>query len=100
MSWVSVVFLGVLLLMIVLIGSLLASLAKQGDERKNFIKRKTMADTFVITVAMLIADILQSFYQIFIKGGESVHLNPFMFLVWISVIFLIAMLVNKKRFGN
>ncbi|MFQ3544417.1 hypothetical protein Q7A53_10030 [Halobacillus rhizosphaerae] len=100
MSWVSGVFLGVLLLMIVLIGSLLASLAKQGDERKNFIKRKTMADSFVLVVGMLMIDILQSFYQIYIKGGEPVHLNPFMLLVWISVIFLIAMLVNKKRFGN
>lgn len=49
----SVVHLILVLSMIRLVAFMLFSLAKKGDERKNFIKVKTMANAFVITLCIL-----------------------------------------------
>ncbi|WP_353947982.1 hypothetical protein ABNN70_12595 [Sporolactobacillus sp. Y61] len=87
-------FLGCFVISLICIITLLFSLAKQGDERKQYIKSKAIQQTFVITVGILVIDIISSLVT------DDHTINPFIFLTVISVVFLIALLLNKKRYGD
>lgn len=99
MSFVPILLLGVFLLAIILIALQLYSLAKQGDERKNMIKTKAMAETFSIIIGILVIEIGVSVYASF-TGGEPSRLNPFTFLVVITIFYFISLLVNKNKYGG
>ncbi len=100
MDWLLVLFIGFILSLFVLIGLLLFSLAKEGDERGGFIKTKAMTSTFTMIVGLLIWLNFKALYVIFAKGEKPEEINPFMFLVVISIIFLISLMYNKKKFGD
>ncbi|MBK3493689.1 hypothetical protein JFL43_02200 [Viridibacillus sp. YIM B01967] len=95
-----IIFLGIILCLLITIGLLLLSLAKQGDERKSFIKEKSMCQTFLIMVCFLIFKIGESLYLTFVRAGEVVGINPLIFLTEISIVFLISLILNKKRYGD
>ena len=92
--------LGIILLMVVLIGLLLSSLAKQGDERKQLIKTKSMFQTFAIVIGILIFKSGEFVYVDIWKGQEAEGMNPFSFLVTISILYLITLQINKKKHGS
>ena len=100
MDWAIIVFFILTISMFVVIGLLLTSIAKQGDERKELIKTKTMTYTFVSVVGLLVFEIFESIYLIFVKEMKPEGINPFIFLVTISVVFLIILLYNKKKYGD
>ena len=101
MDWfILIIFFGILLLMVLLIGMLLYSLAKQGDERKNFIKAKAMSYTFAIIVGVLLIEIGMSIYIVSVKGQTVEGMSPFIFLVIISIVYLVTLLYNKRKYGN
>ncbi|WP_342514054.1 hypothetical protein MKY34_04640 [Sporosarcina sp. FSL K6-1522] len=97
MDWFLLLFLGFILSLFVLIGLLLISLAKQGDERGEFIKTKAMTSTFLAIVGLLIWLNIKALYVIFAKGEKPEGINPFTFLVVISIVFLVNLLYNKKK---
>jgi len=87
---------GALLIMIIAIGYMLFSLAKQGDERKALIKTKTMAGSFIAVIGILLIQIIVS-----IAAGRQLEgLNPLIFLTIISVVFLALLIFNKKKYGG
>lgn len=90
---------GIILVMVVLIGLLLSSLAKQGDERKQLIKAKTMSQIFAVVIVLLLIKSIQYVYMELWKGQEAEGMNPFSFLVTISILYLITLQFNKKRHG-
>lgn len=92
--------LGIILLMVVLIVLLLSSLAKQGDERKQLIKTKSMSQTFAIVIGILIFKSGAFLYVEIWKGQEAEGMNPFSFLVTISILYLITLQINKKKHGS
>lgn len=100
MDWILVLFFGGLLCMMIAICILLISLAKQGDERKNFIKSKAMSQSFIIVVGVLIIKIGESLYTGFVKGEKIEGMNPFTFLFIISIVFFVSLLINKKKYGD
>jgi hypothetical protein len=100
MDWLAMLGLGIILLMVVLIGLLLSSLAKQGDERKQLIKAKTMSQTFAVVIGLLLFKSGQSVYMEIWKGQEAEGMNPFSFLVTISILYLITLQFNKKKHGT
>jgi len=101
MDWVFLVlFFGFLFVIVALIGMLLFSLAKQGDERKNFIKSKAMSYTFTVIVGFLLIEISFTIYNASVKGIASDGINPFIFLVVISVVYFVNLLYNKRRYGS
>ena len=79
MNWLLVLALGIILLAIVLIGLLLSSLAKQGDERKQLIKAKSMSQTFAIIIGILLFKGGKFVYIEIWKGQEAEGMNPFSF---------------------
>ena len=100
MDWTLILFFIFILSMFVVIGLLLVSIAKQGDERKKLIQTKTMTYTFVSVVGLLVFEIFESIYVVFVKEMKPEGINPFTLLVTISVVFLIILLYNKKKFGD
>ncbi|GIO23023.1 hypothetical protein [Oceanobacillus sp. J11TS1] len=95
MDFLVILFLGLNVIMVLIIGTLLYQLSKSGDERKEFIKMKTMADTFLITVGVLLIDTVVSF----VNDGTATN-SPIIFLFVIAIVFLISLLINKRKFGD
>ena len=100
MDWTSILSFIFFLSLFVVIGLLLISLAKHGDERKELIKTKTITYTFSIVIGLIIINIIKSIYLVFAKGMEAEGINSFILLVTISVVFLITLLYNKKKYGD
>lgn len=100
----------VTILMCVVINSLLVSIAKQGDERKEFIKNKAMSQTFTITVLMLFLNVLISVAKPIAKAYEFTPVTTYLenvsdansltLLTSISIIYFITLCINKRKYGN
>ncbi len=93
-----VVYWILVLLIIALVATLLVSLAKKGDERKNHIKTKAMANTFIVLVVLLLLDVAWTMLQMIIGQAGSPY--PFVYLFVVSLVFLISLIINKKKYGD
>ncbi|MBB4826675.1 small-conductance mechanosensitive channel [Sporosarcina luteola] len=100
MNWILILLAGIFLLTVSLIAFLLFSLTKQGDERKNYIKQKAMSQTFVVIIGVLLIEIAVSVYTSLTDNPGTTGLNPFTFLVTITIVYFVSLIINKKRFGG
>ncbi|GEO28099.1 hypothetical protein AAC03nite_38840 [Alicyclobacillus acidoterrestris] len=91
-------FLVLVIIMVVAISILLISLSKQGDERKKHIKTKAMANSFVVILIILIIDVVRTIVMMILGLPGSPY--PFIYLFIISLAFLVALIVNKKKYGD
>lgn len=94
------IFLGLLVVAIGLIVVTLLTLPRLGDERKDFIKMKAQSYAFTIVIILLTLELIRNIY-ITIRTEETYSgMNPFSFLVAISVVYLVALQVSKKKYGG
>ncbi len=100
MDWIVGLSLIILAICIILIVATLASLPKLGDERTNYIKTKAQSYTFTVIIGVLLLDIIESIYLTTWTDSSYEGVNPFSFLVTISVIYLISLLLSKKKYGG
>jgi len=100
MDWIVFLFFAVLAICVLLIVITLASLPKLGDERKNFIKMKAQSYAFTIVIGLVLIEIIESVYVTFWTNGPYEGMNPYIFLVVISAIYLISLLFSKKKYGG
>lgn len=100
MDWLLFVFLGVIVITVVLIFLALGSLVSLGDERKKFIKMRAQSYAFSVVIALLLIEIGQNLYLSFFSSGYSGGINPYIFLVVVSIVYLITLLVYKKKYGD
>ncbi|KIL74802.1 hypothetical protein [Bacillus badius] len=100
MDWTIIFFFSFLAICVLLIVITLASLPKLGDERKNFIKMKAQSYAFTIVIGLLLIEIVKVAYLTFWTDGSYEGMDPFTFLVAISVVYLISLLVSKKKYGG
>lgn len=100
MDWIVFLFFAVLAICVLLIVITLASLPKLGDERKNFIKMKAQSYAFTIVIGLVLIEIIESVYVTFWTNGSYDGMNPYIFLVVISAIYLISLLFSKKKYGG
>lgn len=100
LDWIVIAFVTILVMFVALIIITLASLPHLGDERKNFIKMKAQSYSFAVVVILLIIEIIESIYLTI--WGESSYdgISPFSFLIAISVVYLVTLLIYKKKYGN
>lgn len=92
-------FLSILVISVILIIITFISLPQLGDERKNLIKMKAQSYTFVIVIFYFLFEIGSNIYKLFWGDGSYEGVNPFIFLTTISIIYLISLLVFKKKYG-
>lgn len=100
MDWMVGLFLVILAICILLIVMTLASLPKLGDERTNYIKMKAQSYTFTVVIGVVLLEIIESIYLTSWTDSSYEGINPVSFLVAISVIYLISLLLSKKKYGG
>ncbi|HLR80428.1 MAG TPA: hypothetical protein VK119_07585 [Bacillota bacterium] len=100
MEWTLIAFLVFLISCFILIIITLMSLPKLGDERKEFIKIKAQSYTFTVVIGYALVEIGRSVYKNIWSDSSYPGINPFIFLVAISVIYLISLLFSKKKYGG
>lgn len=100
MDLIFVLFFTVFAICILLIFITLISLPKLGDERKNFIKMKAQSYAFTVVIALLLIEVIEIVYLTFLTDGSYEGMNPITFLIAISVVYLLALLFSKKKYGG
>jgi hypothetical protein len=100
MDWIVVLFFAVLAICVLLIVVTLTSLPKLGDERKNFIKMKAQSYAFTVVIGLALIEIVESIYLSLWTDGYYDGINPFTFLIVISVVYLISLLFLKRKYGG
>lgn len=100
MDWVIVLLFICLVLSFALIGLTLVSLPKLGDERKKRIKMEAQSYTFTVIIGLLLLKIIGQMYRTLWKNGEYEGIDPFVLLLVISIVYLVALQVSKKKYGD
>lgn len=83
------------LALIVLDLSMIVSLLRTGDERRQLIVWKASASTLLVVVAGFVIDIAES-----IVRGKAMLVNPFIKLSVTAMVYLLTLLYYKKRHGG
>ena len=99
MYWI-ILSLFILAICLILIVTTLVSLPKLGDERTKYIKMKAQSYTFTVVIGVVLLEIIESIYLTTWTDSSYEGMNPFSFLVAISVIYLISLLLSKKKYGG
>lgn len=100
MDWVKIVYSVILLVCGILI--FVATFSQKGDERRKFINTKAQSYAFIVVVGMLILEVAQSIY-LTIQGGisyDSNGISPIAFLTMISIIYMVTLLIYRKKYGD
>jgi len=99
LGWRALIFFIIFILLLASIVFMLVTLARRGDERNQLIKTKAMSTTFLWTVAILLFETVRMFATTH-PNDVPAGTNPFLLLLLISFIFLISLIVYKKKFGD
>ena len=94
-SIILAVFFSILGISAILIIITLVSLPQLGDERKNLIKMKAQSYTFAVVIGYVLIQLFKNMYNSSYEG-----INPFTFLITISIIYLISLLFFRKKYGG
>lgn len=100
MDWVKIVYSGILLICGILI--LVATSSQKGDERRKFINMKAQSYAFIVVMGALILEVAQSIY-LTVQGNTSYRgngISPLVFLSVISIIYLVTLLIYRKKYGD
>ena len=84
-----------LLALIVLDISMIASLLKTGDERRQLIVWKASTFTLLVVVGTLVFDVVESMIKV-----EAMLINPFVKLSVTAMIYLLTLLYYKRKYGD
>ena len=97
MDWVKIAYSVILLICGILI---VAASLKKGDERKRFIHMKAQSYAFIVVIGMLILEVGKSIY-LTIEGNHSDNgFSPIMFLSVISIIYVVTLLIYRRKYGD
>jgi len=77
---------------------LVISVAKRKDERKIHIMDKAMANAFAVSWGLLLVNVLWTTIRIITGQGGSPY--PFVYLFVMTLIFLISLLFNNRKYGD
>jgi hypothetical protein len=94
-SIILAVFFSILGISAILIIITLVSLPQLGDERKNLITMKAQSYTFAVVIGYVLIQLFKNIYNSLYEG-----INPFTFLITISIIYLISLLFFRKKYGG
>lgn len=90
-----IIFAIFLLTLIALDISMIISLLRTGDERRQLIVWKASTSTLLVVVAGLVIDIVESLVR-----GEAMLINPFIKLSVTAMVYLLTLLYYKRKHGD
>ncbi|MDA1474907.1 hypothetical protein [Bacillus changyiensis] len=100
MDWVKIVY--SVILLVCGISIFIATFSQKGDERRKFINKKAQSYVFMVVFGTLMLEVAQSIY-LTIQGHTSYNsysISPIMFLTVISIIYLVTLLIYRKKYGD
>ncbi|MFP7284206.1 hypothetical protein [Bacillus altitudinis] len=80
----------------------IAPMIQKGDERKRFIYSKAQSYAFMVVIGMLLLEVAKSIF-LTTQGNNSdkgFGISPIMFLTVMSVIYLVTLLIYRKKYGD
>ncbi|ATH71900.1 hypothetical protein [Bacillus altitudinis] len=80
----------------------IAPMIQKGDERKRFIYSKAQSYAFMVVIGMLLLEVAESIFlttQVN-NSDKGFGISPIMFLTVISVIYLVTLLIYRKKYGD
>ncbi|BDC54542.1 MULTISPECIES: hypothetical protein [Bacillus] len=80
----------------------IAPMIQKGDERKRFIYSKAQSYAFMVVIGTLLLEVAKSIF-LTTQGNNSdkgFGISPIMFLTVISVIYLVTLLIYRKKYGD
>ena len=96
MENVALIIFGIFLLALITLDvSMIVSLLRTGDERRQLIVWKASTSTLLVVVGSLVIDIVESIIKV-----EAVQINPFIKLSVTAMVYLLTLLYYKKRHGD
>lgn len=90
-----VLFAAFLLIMVVLNISMIASLIKPGDERRQMMIWKASTWTLIGTMGSLMIRVVESVIKV-----EKMSVNPFITLSVAAMLYFICLLYYRKKYGD
>ena len=90
-----VVFVVFLLVMVILNVSMIISLIKPGDERRQMIIWKASTWTLIATMGSLVFRVVESVIKV-----EKMSVNPFITLTSAAAIYFICLLYYRRKYGD
>ena len=84
-----------LMTLVILDGSMILSLLKTGDERRQLIVWKASGFTLLVLVGSLVIGIVESIVKV-----EAMLINPFVKLSVTAMVYLVSVLYYKKKYGG
>ncbi|OUN03314.1 hypothetical protein B5G43_15470 [Flavonifractor sp. An92] len=96
MENIGLIIFGVFLLVLIILDiSMIVSLLRTGDERRQLIVWKASTSTLLVVVGGLVIDIVESLVR-----GEAMLINPFIKLSVTAMVYLLTLLYYKRKHGN
>ena len=92
--WTGILIIVLLAVLFSAIGAMLWSLAKRGDERSILIRTKAMSAAFVWTVVLLVLETERR------AAFDETGTNPLLLLMLASCIFLVSLVIYKRKYGD
>lgn len=99
MNLVVIVFYGILIISVFLIGWTIYEILKIGDERRNEIIQEASTQMFGITIFGLLFEIGQMVYQNLLTDTQYYY-NPLTDLLVKSIFFLVLLNISKRKYGG
>ena len=90
-----VLFVVFLLVMVILNVSMIISLIKPGDERRQMIIWKASTWTLIATMGSLVFRVVESVIKV-----EKMSVNPFITLTSAAAIYFICLLYYRRKYGD
>ena len=96
MENIGLIIFGVFLLVLIILDiSMIVSLLRTGDERRQLIVWKASTSTLLVVVGGLVIDIVESLVR-----SEAMLINPFIKLSVTAMVYLLTLLYYKRKHGN
>ena len=96
MDNIALIIFGIFLSALIILDiSLIISLLRTGDERRQLIVWKTSAFTLLVVMGTLIIDVIRS-----LINAEAMLINPFIKLSITAMIYFLSIQYYKKRYGG
>ena len=93
---VILILFGIFLLTLILLDiSMIVSLFRTVDERRQLIVWKASTSTLLIVVGSLVIDVVESIVRM-----EAMMVNPFIKLSVTAMVYFLTLLYYKKRYGD
>ena len=95
MENIGLIIFGVFLLVLIILDiSMIVSLLRTGDERRQLIVWKASTSTLLVVVGGLVIDIVESLVR-----GEAMLINPFIKLSVTAMVYLLTLLYYKRKYS-